>query len=79
MTATLPFSLTVSAKCDQALGGVGAPVEQHVLDQFEQIGGNLLVDGEHAGIDDAHVHAGLDGVIEKRRVHRFAHRIVAAK
>ena len=45
----------------------------------EQVGGNLLVDGEHARIDDTHVHAGLDGVIEKRRVHRLAHRIVAAK
>ena len=32
-----------------------------------------------AGIDDAHVHAGLDGVIEEHRVHRLAHRLVAAE
>ena len=63
----------------KSLGAVGAPVEQDILDQFEQVGGNLFVDTEHAGIDDAHVHAGFDRVIEKRRVHRFAHRIVAAK
>ena len=59
---------------DQALGRVGTAVEQHVLDEFEQVSGNLFVDREHAGIDDAHVHAGLDGMIQKRRVHRFAHR-----
>ena len=51
---------------DEALGGVGAAIEQHVLDELLQLRLDLLVDLEHAGVDDAHVHAGLDGVIEKR-------------
>ena len=38
-----------------------------------------LVDRELAGVDDAHVHAGLDRVIEEHRVHRLAHRLVAAE
>jgi hypothetical protein len=37
-----------------------------------------MVDRDLAGIDDAHIHAGGDGVIEKHRVHRLAHRLVAA-
>ena len=32
-----------------------------------------------SGVDDAHVHAGVDGVIEKRGVHRLAHGVVAAE
>ncbi len=60
------------AEVDQALGGVGAAVQQDVLDQGAQLGLDLLVDLEHAGVDDAHVHAGLDGVVEEGRVHRLA-------
>ena len=32
-----------------------------------------------AGVDDAHVHAGLDGVVKEHRMDRLAHRVVAAK
>ena len=32
-----------------------------------------------AGVDDAHIHAGADGVVQKRRVHRLAHHVVAAE
>jgi len=39
----------------------------------------LLVDPQLAGVDDPHVHAGGDGVVEEHRVHRLAHRIVAAE
>ena len=78
-TAPAPAALSVLAEVDQALGGVGAAIEQHVLDQHLQLGLDLLVDLEHAGVDDAHVHAGGDGVIEKRRVHGLADFVVAAK
>ena len=44
-----------------------------------QLGGNLIVYAELPGVDDAHGHAGLDGVIQKHRMDRFAHRIVAAE
>ena len=66
-------------KLDEAFRGVGAAIEQNVLDQFEQVLGNLLVNAEHAGVDDAHVQPGLDGVIQKGGVHRLAHDVVAAK
>jgi hypothetical protein len=46
---------------------------------FEQLRLDLLVDLEHAGVDDAHVHAGLDGVVEEGAVHRLAHGVVAAE
>ena len=58
---------------------VGTAIQQNVFDQFLQLRLDLLVNFQHAGVDDAHVHAGFDGVIEKRAVHRLAHGIVAAK
>ena len=64
---------------DQALGGVGAPVEQHVLHQLEQVLGDLLVDRELAGVDDAHVHARADRVVQEGGVHGLAHGVVAAE
>ena len=57
-----------------ALGRVGAAVEDDVLARFAQVRVDGLVDRKLAGIDDPHVHAGLDGVIEEHRVHRLAHR-----
>ena len=71
--------LQLVAVLDQALGRVGAAIEQHVLDQHLQLGLDLLVDLEHPGVDDAHVHAGGDRVVEERRVHRLAHLVVAAE
>ena len=74
-----PAALDGRRKLDQPLGGVGPAVEDDVLDVLEQILRNVLVHDQLAGIDDAHVEAGLDGVIQKRRVHRFADDIVAAE
>jgi hypothetical protein len=39
----------------------------------------IVVECELAGVDDAHVHAGLDRVVQEDRVHRLAHRVVAAE
>ncbi len=63
----------------QALGGVGTAVEHHVLAGLAQFRIDLLIDRELAGVDDAHVHADGDGVIEEHAVHRLAHGLVAAK
>ena len=60
----------------EPVGGVGAAVEEDVLDGLQQLLVDLLVDGELAGVDDAHVHPGADGVEEERRVHRLAHDLV---
>ena len=64
---------------EQALRRVGTAVEHHVLAGFAQLRIEIVVHRHLAGIDDAHVHAGLDGVIEEHRVHRLAHRLVAAE
>ena len=64
---------------EQALGRVGTAVQHDVLAGLAQLGIDLVVDGELARIDDAHVHPRLDGVVEEHRVHRLAHRLVATE
>ena len=71
--------LYVLGELDQPLGGIRAAIEEHVLDVLAQLFGDLVVDRELAGVDDAHVQAGVDGVVEERRVHGFADRVVAAE
>jgi hypothetical protein len=66
-------------KCDEALGAVLAAIEDHVLAGLAQLGIDGVVDVELAGVDDRHVEAGRDGVVEEHRVHRRAHRLVAAE
>ena len=63
----------------QPLAGVGAAVEHHVLDALAQLGLELVVHADHAGVDDAHVHAGLDRVVQEHGVDGLAHRVVAAE
>ena len=46
----------------QPLSGVGAAVEQHVLNALAQGRRDILIDRQLTGIDDAHVHARLDGM-----------------
>jgi hypothetical protein len=55
------------------------PVEDHVLDGLAQLGVEGVIDRQVAGVDDAHVHARRDGVVEEHRVDRPAHRLVAAE
>ena len=64
---------------DQPLGGVGAPVQEDVLDPLQELGGDLLVDRQLPGVDDPHVETGADRVEEEGRVHRLAHRVVPAE
>jgi hypothetical protein len=44
---------------DQRLAGARIAVEHHILDLLAQRRLQIVVDAEHAGIDDAHGHAGL--------------------
>jgi hypothetical protein len=43
---------------DQALAGVLAAVQHHVLDALAQLGLEVVVHAHHAGVDDAHVQPG---------------------
>ena len=63
----------------QPLGRIVAPVEDDVLAGLAQLGVDRVVDVELAGIDDRHVEPGGNGVVEEDRVHRAAHRLVAAE
>ena len=62
----------------EAFGCVGRTVEEDVLDRGQQLLRDLVVHRQRASIDDAHVHARLNRVVEKRRMHRFASGIAAA-
>src|SRR5262249_23154037 len=61
----------------QAVGGVAAAIEEHIFDEFQQVGRDVLVDGQLAGVDDAHVQTGAYGVQQERGVHRLPYDVVA--
>ena len=63
----------------QTLGAVVAAVKDHVLYRIAQLGGEIVVNRQLTGVDDAHIHAVADGVVEEHRVDGFAYRIVAAE
>ena len=63
----------------QALGPVGSAVEHDVLAGLLQFRIEVVVHGHLAGVDDAHVHPGADGVEQEHGVHRLADRLVAAE
>ena len=62
---------------DQFLARIWIAVEHHIFHRIAQVFGNFFVHAELTGVDDAHVHARLDGVIQKHRMDRLAHRLVA--
>ncbi len=57
----------------------GAAVEHHVLGAFAQVRVDVVVDGQRTGVDDAHVHARGDRVVQEDGVDRLADRVVAAE
>ena len=54
-------------------------VPEDVLAEAQQRRLDLGVDGQLAGVDDAHVHSGADGVVEEDRVHGLADGLHAAE
>ena len=61
----------------QAFGAVAAAIEHHVFDRLAQGRVQVVVQGQGAGVDDAHVHAGTDGVVQEHAVDGFAYGVVA--
>ena len=64
---------------DQPVGRIVAAVEYHIFAQLAQFRIDVVINVELAGVDDRHVHARGNGVIEKHAVHCLAHRFVAAE
>ena len=73
------LALVALGNLEQAFGAVLAPVEHDILDALAQFGIEIIVDRQRAGVDDAHVHAGADRVVQEHRVDRLAHAVVAAE
>ena len=63
----------------QSFAGVRRSVQDDRFDLGAQHRIEIVVDADHAGVDDAHRQPGLDRVVEENRVDRLAHRVVAAE
>ncbi len=70
----------------QCLGGIGAGVvsgEGHVADDVlnsvSQFRWQVVVNSQLTGVNDAHIEAGFNGVIQEYRVDGFPNRVVAAE
>ena len=63
----------------QPFRAIGTAVEDNVLAGFAQLGIDVFIDLKLTGIDDAHVHAGCDRMIEKHRMHGLANTLVTAE
>ena len=74
-----PCFLTVSANSTSRSVASGRRLSSTSSTRSSKSLGNLFVHRELAGVDDAHVQAGPDRVIQERRVHRLAHHVVAAE
>ena len=81
LVAVLPRSLPLVflRQLQQPLARARVAIEDHVLHRVAQPLGDVLVHAQLAGVDDPEVHAPGDSVIQEHRVHRLAHRIVAAE
>ena len=73
------LAVVASGGLQQPVRGVCPSIEDDVLAQVSKRRLDVVVDGDLPGIDDGHVEAGGDGMVEKHRVHRLAHGLVAAK
>ena len=63
----------------QTVGRIRTTVQDDVFDTFTQFFGDLFIDHKLTGINDAHIHACLGGIIQENRMHGFADRVVAAE
>jgi hypothetical protein len=75
-----PSPFTRFCKLGKAFGGILSTIEQDIFHAFQQIFGDLFVHFYHAGINDAHIHTGFDGMVQKgKRMHRFSYYIISSK
>ena len=73
------LALELLGQLHQPLSRARIAVEDHILARLAQVRVDGVIDVELPRIDDGHVHARRYRVIEEHRVHRAAHRLIAAK
>ncbi len=73
------FTLEALGDFEQPVGAVGPAVQHNILDQFFQLGLNLVINNQLSGVYNPHIEAGFDGVVQEDRMNGFSHRIVAAE
>src|SRR2546427_9897681 len=79
LNSRLAFLFDGFGEGHQPLGGIRATVQQHILDQLQEVLRDLLVHRELPGVDDPQVEARTDRVIEEGGVHPLPHGVVAAE
>jgi hypothetical protein len=73
------LALEAFGDLEQALGAVAAAIEHDVLDALAQLRVDVVVERQCTGVDDAHVHARGDRVVQEHDVDRLPHGFVAAE
>ncbi len=76
-SAFSPLPRCASATSSRRSAASGTPVQHDVLDPLAQLGVDVVVGHQGAGVDDAHREPGADRVVEEHGVDRLAHRVVA--
>ena len=75
----LLLSLHRRSILQQSVGSILPSVQHHILCQLQQLWFHGGIDLQQSGIDNPHIHACLNGVIEEHRVHRLPDRVIAAE
>ena len=77
------FGLAVAAifirNIQKAVRRIGAAVQNNILNPLAQLIGDIIINRQLTRIDNRHIETCRNGVIEKDRMHGFAHRIISAK
>ncbi len=77
--ASLALPLKRSASASSRSVRIRAAIQHDIFAGLAQLRIYIFIDGELAGIDDAHVHARFDRMIEKDRMHGLAHKLIATE
>ena len=74
-TATTGPASTLAAGLEQAVGRVGAAVQDQVLDDLAQVRAGCRRTASARRVHDRHVEPGVDRVVEEHGVDRLAHAV----
>ncbi len=72
-------ALVLVGNGEEGVGAFRGAVEHHVFHRVTQLGRDLVVDLQLAGVDDTHRQAVADRIQQEHRVDRFTHRVVATE